>query len=116
MSFFQKASSSARGGQGKGAIEKMEHSSVSLTALRSAIRPWIYGRMELIIARPTRCFPASAGAPATGKAIARKEGVQLSKSTLFISPAADRFGRAQFPLLCHCAVPRSGSRSIRVAV
>ena len=35
VSFFQKANSSARGGQGKGAVEKMKLASVSLRALSS---------------------------------------------------------------------------------
>ena len=39
MSFFEKADSSARGGQGMGAVEKMKHSNVSLRALSSGLEP-----------------------------------------------------------------------------
>ena len=70
----------------------------------------------MLLSRPTHCFPASAGAPGPGKAIARKEFVQLFAFNFF------HLSRGMFSRGCqHSAVgrapiPDSSDTSVSVRV
>ena len=76
-----------------------------------ARRQRISGRRELILARPTHRFPASAGATGTGRVIARKECVQWFEF-IFIHLSRGDFSRGrQHPALVRGA-PKSSCSDI----